>query len=249
MDTRFDESEGERRGFLSGTVRTVRTVRTEEAPAGGEHAHTNAHGHVHRSRCSCRLQRIPITREEAFAELTGTFLLTMITVSVVHVSGTLTDDALTLGRILLVGLGYGMSYGAIMYTFSFDVPERSQQFQQFPGDLIKSTTTSIRQLNPMLTLTLLLLRQMSIFRAFLFWLLQASAALFAVAVTPLCLPPVVMQPLELLEDVSTEQSVLMAFIASFCYMLVTIFTTFGGGQEVNRQRENELTHQHAHARE
>eukprot|EP00462_Mataza_sp_D1_P019656 CAMPEP_0175139182 /NCGR_PEP_ID=MMETSP0087-20121206/10759_1 /TAXON_ID=136419 /ORGANISM="Unknown Unknown, Strain D1" /LENGTH=293 /DNA_ID=CAMNT_0016422161 /DNA_START=29 /DNA_END=907 /DNA_ORIENTATION=+ len=175
-----------------------------------------------RTEGSC--SEFPASREEVVSELLAAFFVTYIPLAGIWTSGIVTDDAITVDRLLYVALCYGLSYGAIMYTFSFDVPERASR-SSLPS-------CSVRHVNPIITLSLLLMRETTLPRALLFWGLQAAATLLACFCVPMTVPGN-LKPYELLEDTHTMQSFFMSVVVCFLFVVIVTATSFGGDEEVN----------------
>jgi len=167
----------------------------------------------------------PASREEVVSEFLAAFFMTYIPLIAIWTSGIITADRIANDRILYVSLAFGLTYGAIMYTFSFDVPERANRS--------KLPAYSVRHVNPIITLSLLFMRETTLSRACLFWVTQALATLLACLCVPASLPSGDMKPYELLEDANTAQGIFMSTLVTFLFILIVTATSFGGDEDVS----------------
>ena len=97
----------------------------------------------------------------ALAEFVGTFFLIFIGLSALYCAAMIGADALSTGSLLMLAIGYGFSYGTLVYAFSLN-----------GGGYVPS----IRQMNPALTLCLYLLGKLDAVKAGVIVVAQVRAA-------------------------------------------------------------------------
>jgi glycerol uptake facilitator-like aquaporin len=165
---------------------------------------------------------IPPVRKKAFlAEFLAAFLLIISGVGSIWVSALMEDDELQTARLLYIGVVYGMAYTSLLYALS--------------------STNNVRNINPAVTLALLLTRRQTPTQCLVNWSAQILGTLFGGLLLPYCLPNRKLRPYELLEDSTTFQQFTMDFICSFVTTFFIIITCFGQPTtletDVNRKRD------------
>lgn len=95
----------------------------------------------------------------ALAEFVASFFMVYIGISAIYAANLVGDDALSTGSLLLVAIGYGFTYGCLVYSFSLN-----------GGGYVPS----IRQLNPSLTFALYLLGKIDTVKAIILVLAQVT---------------------------------------------------------------------------
>ena len=133
---------------LGGSPRTARSGRSEPSEAGSAGASGRHGGGASSSSAHLASRpRMPVGSFRAFllssalAELFASLFLSYLGLAAIYASNGVGDDALRSGSMLFVALGYGFSYGCLVYSFSLN-----------GGGYLPS----VRQMNPTVTLGLYL---------------------------------------------------------------------------------------------
>lgn len=140
------------------------------------------------------------------AELIANFLLQMMGISIIWVSGILSDDMMTGARLLFIAFGYGMSYGVLVYALS--------------------GTGSVRHLNPIITISMWTINKNWKFSA-LYLFSQFGGGVGALIFVPWIMPERAMQPFDLLENTTPVQALAVSVICSYIVCFIIVTTLFG----------------------
>lgn len=155
---------------LGGSPRTARSARSDPSEAGssGSGAGSSRHGGGAASSSAHLASRPRLSvgsfraflLSSALAELFASFFLTYLGLAAIYASNGVGDDALRSGSLLFVALGYGFSYGCLVYSFSLN-----------GGGYLPS----IRQMNPAVTLGLYLVGKIDAIKGITIVIAQVSA--------------------------------------------------------------------------
>lgn len=190
---------------------------------------------------------------QILAELVGTFILTFISCGAFQVSGILENDAVSMSRTLYVGLAYGMTYGGVVYSLSFDVNNPNApllktsictkcrtkagagKFCTNCGHKLVSRASlppNYRQLNPALSLCLVVIGRVTFIDFVLHVLAQFAGGGLVMLLLPFANPvsKAAPYPLEKIENVTMVQELFMGGISTLIFIMVICMTYFDGSK-------------------
>ncbi len=162
----------------------------------------------------------------ALAELIGTFVLVFITIAATYVGLALENRKLSVALLLYIALAHGMAYASIVYALSFDG---------------SGGRPNIRQLNPGVSLALVLMLRIKVLDCIVFILSQYAGAWIAIAVTPYALPPnPALANLHLEKGLTLTHEILASIFVSFVFILIILLTFFDKSRVSIRQDDQAL---------
>lgn len=151
------------------------------------------------------------------AEFLGVFFLVFIALGSVYTSSLVTLDVVTVDRMLLFSLAYGLAYAAAVYGFSFTSTD-------------KRVPPNMRHLNPAVTLGLFLSFKLTVRQLILYVLSQLAGAGLAVFLLFYIAPidkRTVTTAFMLGDGVTPSMMWMMEIIISYISVLVILMTSFG----------------------
>lgn len=151
------------------------------------------------------------------AEFIGVFFLVFIALGSVYTSSIITFDVVTVDRMLLFSLAYGLAYASSVYGFSFASPD-------------KRVPPNMRHLNPAVTLGLFLSFKLTVRQFLLYVLSQLAGAGLAVFLLFYIAPidkRTVTTAFMLGDGVTISMMWMMEVITSYISVLVILMTSFG----------------------
>lgn len=160
------------------------------------------------------------------AEFVGTFILCFLTLAAAHVGRTFdSSQPITSYFLIYMGMVYGMTYASVVYSLSFDGP---------------GNKADIRQLNPALTLALVILGRIKWVESIIYILAQMAGAWVSYAITPLTLPTQDSFHKLTLDSAGVSHQLIASCFVSFIFILAVILTLFGKQRVSIRQDDASL---------
>lgn len=171
----------------------------------------------------------------ALAEFVGTFMLAFVTIAAAKTGMLLLytdgETKLSLMFFLYTALVYGMSYAAIVYALSFDGA---------------GGKPNVRQLNPAVSIALVLMSRIRFLDFVVFVLAQAAGGWVGYVITPMALPherpgSSTKSLVYTLSDASLTNQLLASSFVSFVFILVVLLTFFDKARVSIRQDDQSIS--------